>query len=107
MNFASAAANRTSHITACTRPIPAQGPLIAAITGLGIESGNATGRVSSRCSVSLAPSELESVLQVLHVGAGAEAAAGTGDNDRADVVARGAVVEQVEVDASAARESRR
>ena len=33
-NFAPRAANRTSHISAWTRPSPAQAPLTAAISGL-------------------------------------------------------------------------
>lgn len=34
VNLAPAAANRTSHISAWVRPMPAQAPLIAAMTGL-------------------------------------------------------------------------
>ncbi len=34
VNFAPAAANRTSHISAWVSPMPAQAPLIAAMTGL-------------------------------------------------------------------------
>ncbi len=36
VNLAPAAANRTSHISACVRPMPAHAPLIAAINGLRI-----------------------------------------------------------------------
>src|SRR5207244_3442207 len=36
-------------------------------------------------------------LQMLHVGPGAEPAPGAGDDDRPDVLARGAILEQVEV----------
>ena len=34
VNFAPDAAKRMSHIMACTSPMPAHAPLIAAITGL-------------------------------------------------------------------------
>ena len=39
VSLAPDAAKRMSHISACTRPMPAHGPLIAAMIGLGIERG--------------------------------------------------------------------
>ena len=43
--FAPSAAKRMSHISAWTRPIPAQGPLMAAMIGLGIVSGKVCGQI--------------------------------------------------------------
>ena len=47
VSFAFSATKRTSHISACTSPMPAHGPLIAAITGLGTLSVNVCGVCSS------------------------------------------------------------
>jgi hypothetical protein len=47
VSFAPSAAKRMSHMSAITRPSPAAGPLIAAITGFGIVSGNVWGRSSA------------------------------------------------------------
>ena len=87
MSFAPSAAKRMSHISACTSPIPAQAPLIAAMIGLGIDQrvrlGGALGGLGPRVDAAVAER-----LQLLHVGAGAEAPAGAGDDDHPHVLER-------------------
>ena len=56
MNFAPAAAKRTSHISACTSPSPAAAPLIAQITGFGIVVAYVCGRVAAELELADTPS---------------------------------------------------
>ena len=46
VNLAPAAAKRRSQNIACTNPMPATGPLMAAMTGLRMVSGSVVGRRS-------------------------------------------------------------
>ena len=55
VNLTPAAAKRRSHISACTSPIPAHAPLIAATIGLRIVSGNVCGRGGAAASAPLPP----------------------------------------------------
>ena len=55
VSLASSATKRRSHISACTRPMPAHGPLIAAMIGLGTVSGKVCAMRSYSTGASPAP----------------------------------------------------
>ena len=58
---------------------------MAAMIGLGIDSGNVCGRRSSSASAAVEAAVAER-LQILHVRARAEAPAGAGHDDHADLL---------------------
>jgi len=93
VSLASAAANRTSHMRAWTRPTPAHAPLMAAMTGLGIVSGKVCRRPWPAPRTPSRPMSCNASMS----RAGAKAAAGARDDDHPHVCAMRAVVEHLEV----------
>ena len=105
VNFAPAAANRTSHINAWVSPMPAQAPLIAAMTGLRSVATKCGWRSPTSLETSVSPFGVGLLdrRQVAHVGAGAERPARAGDDDRPHVrVGLGPVEQRVELGRQAA-----
>ena len=94
VNLAPAAAKRRSHISAWHRPMPAHAPLMAAMTGLGIVVVCHCWRRGAAARRAPSPACRRRCLEHVHVGPGAEAPTGAGDDDRPHVGIGRALVER-------------
>ena len=107
---ASSAARRMSIGSVIVAPTPTAGPLIAAITGL-VEREHAQRELAAVVARDRLGESAGAVVEGLaaagEVGPGAEAAAGAGDDDRADVVVGVGLIERLDELAAHGRPSRR